>query len=246
MKILAIDSSATAASAAIWEDDILRGEFFIHTKLTHSQTLMPMVEALLQSTCIPLSQIDRFAVAAGPGSFTGIRIGVAAVKGMAMAQNKRCAPVSTLEAMACQLDIVDGVVCAVMDARCNQVYNALFAMENGSVSRLTEDRALSIEELSEQLSNMKKSVFLVGDGADLCYNNIKADSFQMRVAPEQLKMQRASGVARAAMCREPEQWKDASELMPVYLRPPQAERELKKRLAAEQPENSSAIKGDHT
>lgn len=235
MKMLAIDSSATAASTAIWEDGVLRGEFFINTKLTHSQTLMPMVESLLCSTCIDLSEIDRFAVAAGPGSFTGIRIGVAAVKGMAMAQGKPCAAISTLEAMACQMDLVDGMMCAVMDARCSQVYNALFEIKYGEITRITEDRALSIDQLEQQLLKQKKSVFLVGDGADLCYNKMKVNLPSILVAPEQLKMQRASGVAKAADRLSSERWITASELMPVYLRPPQAERELKKRQTLSRP-----------
>ncbi|MCI9274036.1 MAG: tRNA (adenosine(37)-N6)-threonylcarbamoyltransferase complex dimerization subunit type 1 TsaB [Clostridiales bacterium] len=231
MKLLAIDSSATAASAAIWEDGVLRGEFFINTKLTHSQTLMPMVEALLTSTSMDLSEIDRFAVAAGPGSFTGLRIGVAAVKGMAMAQGKPCAAVSTLEAMACQMDLAEGIVCAVMDARCSQVYNALFLADHKTLTRISEDRALSVEQLQQQLIEQKKRVFLVGDGANLCYNKMKENIPVLSVAPEQLRMQRASGVAKAAERLPADRWITASALMPVYLRPPQAERELKERQA---------------
>lgn len=230
MKLLALDSTATAASVALMEDGMLRGEFFINTKLTHSQTLMPMVEALLNNTCIPLSQVDAFAVAAGPGSFTGVRIGVAAVKGMAMAMDKPCVSVSTLEAMACQLAFLEGLVCAAMDARCNQVYNALFEVSAGTVRRLTPDRALPVEELGESLANEGKQIFFVGDGAQLCYNKLNGRLQNACLAPVHLRYQRASGVALAAE-KQLQQGKtlSAGELTPVYLRPPQAERELKKR-----------------
>lgn len=231
MRLLAIDSSAKAASVAILEDGVLKGEFFIHTKLTHSQTLMPMVQDLLSNTNYQLQDMDAFAIAAGPGSFTGIRIGVAAVKGMAMAEDKCCIPVSTLEAMAYQTDYVEGVVCAVMDARCNQVYNALFTVEQGVITRLTEDRALSIDQLEQDLLKIEKPIFFVGDGADLCYNKDKiCQSFDCN-GSRGVEDAAASGVAKAAACKSREEWETAAQLMPVYLRPPQAERELRKRQA---------------
>lgn len=233
MKILAVDSSATAASAAIMEDDRLLGEFFINTKLTHSQTLMPMIEALLLNTRISLSELDLFAVSAGPGSFTGVRIGVSSVKGLAMGSNKPCASVSTLEAMAQNFSHVNGIICAVMDARCQQVYNALFAAENGVLTRLTEDRALALTDLADELSVMKKTVYLVGDGAELCYNNEKFQAMGAFLAPASLRYQHASGVAQAALrLAQQNQLMTAAELMPTYLRVPQAERELKKRQAS--------------
>ena len=231
MKILALDSSATAASAALLEDDVILGEFFINTKLTHSQTLMPMVDALLKNTCVSIEGIDAFAVSAGPGSFTGIRIGVAAVKGMAMAANKPCVSVSTLEAIAYNLTGVNGIACAVMDARCQQVYNALFESENGIVRRITPDRAIAIEQLRIELCNQKKPIFFVGDGAQLCYNKIRCDLPAVQCAPPHLLYQRASGVARAAVdVLKHGQALSAAQLMPVYLRLPQAERELKQQL----------------
>ena len=126
MKILAVDSSAIPASAAVWEDGRLLGEFYSNTRQTHSQTLLPMVENLLKCTQTALNEIDLFAVSAGPGSFTGVRIGVACVKGLAMPEDKPCAGVSTLEAIAWNLAHLRGTICAVMDARCQQVYNAVF------------------------------------------------------------------------------------------------------------------------
>ena len=234
MRILAIDSSATAASAALLDDSRLLGEFYINTRLTHSQTLMPMIDNLLRCTRSDLQSVDLFAVSAGPGSFTGIRIGVASVKGLAMAQNKPCAGVSTLEAMAQNLGHLDCTVCAVMDARCGQVYNAIFTAHGNSIERITPDRALSIENLAEDCKNYAKPLFLVGDGAKLCYNNERFKSLNAVLPPEHLLYQRAWGVARSAV----NVYKQGgavspAALMPVYLRPPQAERELKKRIKGE-------------
>lgn len=232
MKILAVDSTAVAASAAVLEDGRIIGEFFMNTRRTHSQTLMPMVGGVLECTDTNIDDIDLFAVSAGPGSFTGVRIGVSCVKGMAMAQRKPCAGVSTLEAMAWNLAHLEGTVCAVMDARCNQVYNAMFSVKDGAVARLTEDRALSIEDLSKECEKYGKPLFLVGDGANLCYNTNGFQSLGAVLPPDILLHQRASGVAVLAM----KQYREGvtvtpAALAPFYLRLPQAERELKKRQA---------------
>lgn len=234
MRILAIDSSATAASAALVEDGKVLGEFYINTKLTHSQTLMPMIDNVLKCTRADLQSVDLFAVSSGPGSFTGIRIGIASVKGLAMAQNKPCVGVSTLEAMAQNLEHMDCTVCAVMDARCGQVYNAVFRAHGGSLERVTEDRALSIPNLAAECEKYAKPLMLVGDGAKLCYNNERFQSIHAILPPEPLIYQRACGVAKSA-CKVYEQGGAVSPaaLMPVYLRPPQAERELKKRIKGE-------------
>ncbi len=234
MRILAIDSSATAASAALVEDGKVLGEFYINTRLTHSQTLMPMIENVLRCTQTSLKDVNLFAVSAGPGSFTGIRIGVASVKGLAMAENKPCVGVSTLEAMAYNLEIAQGTVCAVMDARCQQVYNAIFQVENFKLERLTPDRALSIESLAEACKKYKKPLYFVGDGAKLCYNSQWFKDHDVVLPPEPLVYQRACGVAKSAQkaydCGD---IVTPAALMPVYLRPPQAERELKNRLKGE-------------
>nr|WP_319488330.1 tRNA (adenosine(37)-N6)-threonylcarbamoyltransferase complex dimerization subunit type 1 TsaB [uncultured Caproiciproducens sp.] len=234
MRILAIDSSATAASAALLDDNRILGEFYINTRLTHSQTLMPMIDNLLQCTRSELKSVDLFAVSAGPGSFTGIRIGVASIKGLAMAQNKPCAGVSTLEAMAHNLEHLECTVCAVMDARCGQVYNAIFSADGNSIERITPDRALSVEDLAEECKNYAKPLLLVGDGAKLCYNNERFKSLNAVLPPEQLIYQRAWGVAKSAF-KVYEQGGAVlpAALMPVYLRLPQAERELKKRIKGE-------------
>lgn len=230
MKILAIDSSATAASAALMDDDKVLGEFYINTKLTHSQTLMPMVDSVLKCTRFSLDEVDLFAVSAGPGSFTGIRIGVAAIKGLAMAHNKPCVGVSTLEAIAHNLEHMEGTVCAVMDARCQQVYNAVFTAHNGKLERVTPDRALSIDELAKECENYTKPLFLVGDGAKLCYNSERFQALDCVIPPEPLIYQRACGVAKSALVSfQHGNIVTPAALMPVYLRLPQAERELKRR-----------------
>lgn len=233
MRVLAIDTSASPASAALVENQKIIGEFFINTKLTHSQTIMPMVNSLLTCCETKLSDVDVLAVSAGPGSFTGIRIGIAAVKGMAYGCNKKCVAVSTLESMAyCHL-YHSGIVCAVMDARCNQVYNALFRIEQGKVERICSDRAISIEDLTKELENAHENILLVGDGAEICYKAMVQTSVCARLAPYNVRFQNASAVAFAAQ-EEAEKGNTISsrELMPVYLRLPQAERELKKKQAA--------------
>jgi tRNA threonylcarbamoyladenosine biosynthesis protein TsaB len=234
MRILAIDSSATAASAALMDDEKVIGEFYINTRLTHSQTLMPMIDEVFKCTRTDLESVDLFAVSSGPGSFTGIRIGVASIKGLAMAQNKPCIGVSTLEAMAHNMNHFDCTICSVMDARCNQVYNAVFKSHDGVLERITKDRALSIDELGEECQNYEKPLFLVGDGAKLCYNNERFKTINAILPPEPLIYQRACGVAKTAFkLYEQGLAVTAAELMPTYLRPPQAERELKKRLKGE-------------
>lgn len=231
MKILALDSSATAASVAIVEDDAIIGQFFINTKLTHSQTLMPMVQSLLDCTCIKIEEIDLFAVCVGPGSFTGIRIGVSAIKGMAMALNKPCVAVSTLDAMSYNFIGNNCIVCAVMDARCNQVYNANYDINEEKINKLDKDSAVSIDELYKKLKTFNKKIMLVGDGANLCYNRFSQKSSNICLAAEHLRYQNAVGVANAGLKLYNEgKTISAAELMPVYLRLPQAERELKKRL----------------
>ena len=227
MKILAIDTSASPVSAAVTDNGRLLGEFFLNTKTTHSQTLMPIVEALLKTTGTNIQDIDIFAVNAGPGSFTGVRIGVASVKGMTMPLDKPCASVSTLEAMAYGLPYPNGIVCAVMDARCAQVYNALFRLSDSQPERLTPDRALSIDELAQELQNYTETIYLVGDGAEIC-DKAFAEMQNVILAPENIRYQHAYGTAKAAeQLAQNNRLCSSDRLMPVYLRLPQAERELK-------------------
>lgn len=232
MKILAIDTSATTASCAIREDGRLVASAQLRSKMTHSQTILPMVEDMLKNAALSVADMDAFAVNVGPGSFTGVRIGVAAVKGLAFTSKKPCMAVSTLHSMAYNFVGLPSVqtVCAVMDARCAQVYTALFEVNGDTVTRLTEDVAIPIAELKTQLLALDKTVMLVGDGALLCYNALKEEVPSLVLAPDHLRYQSAEGVALAA--HEAESC-SAEALQPKYLRLPQAERELKAKLASE-------------
>lgn len=230
MLILGLESSAKAASAALCRDGELLGQYTQCSGLTHSRTLLPMVEDLLKNTETKLADVDAVAVARGPGSFTGIRIGVAAVKGLCWGAQKPAIGVSTLAAMAWN-GVAAGegsIICCCMDARRQQVYNALFEIRDGRPVRLVPDRALSVEELAPELEKYEKRVFLVGDGARLCYNLLGGLGVESALAPEPLVQQSAYGVCRAA---ETEKAAPASELLPVYLRLSQAERERQAGLA---------------
>ena len=226
MLLLAFETSAKAASVALFDGQCLLGEQYQNTGLTHSQTLMVMAEALLSQCGKTAQDVEAVAVAEGPGSFTGVRIGVAAAKGFAWGKGLPCYGVSTLEAMALGLGIWEGFVCPVMDARRSQVYNALFYVNQGAVERRTPDRAIALEELKKELKNAEKCVFLVGDGSNLCYNTLKEDVPNL-VLPAQHKMhQRAVGVGLAALRKIAAGTPgDGCALTPNYLRLSQAERE---------------------
>ena len=227
MKILALDTSAKTATAAVIEEDKILCRASVTVNLTHSQTLLPLCDSMLTAAGMALRDIDLFAVSMGPGSFTGLRIGIGAVKGMAQGLNKPCLGVSTLEALACNYTGLQGVVCAVMDARCQQVYTASFRISGGYPERLTPDEAIAIDELGEKLSAFDEPVTFAGDGALLCYEALK-DRLSAVLAPPQLRLQDAASVAFAAQrfLQKGGQPLAAAELMPQYLRLPQAEREL--------------------
>ena len=226
MLILAFETSAKAGSVALMDEGKLLGESYQNTGLTHSQTLLSMAQELLSSCGSVPGDVSAVAVAAGPGSFTGVRIGVSAAKGFAWGAELPCYGVSTLEAMALQVGLWQGYICPVMDARRNQVYNALFHAEGGSCERVREDRAISLEELAEELKNLKEPIFLVGDGSILCYNTLSKSVPQLVCPPEHRMHQRAAGVALAAreMIARGEN-ADPAALTPNYLRLSQAERE---------------------
>jgi len=227
MMILALESSATACSAALTRDGELVAQTYQNSGLTHSRTLLPMVHDMLKNCGEQLEDVDVIAVAAGPGSFTGLRIGVATAKGLAWAGDKDCAPCSTLESMAWPLAHLSGkvIVCA-MDARRKQVYNALFLAEGENLKRLTPDRAISLEELGKELENYKNSKIVVGDGAKLCYNTLMEQGIELELAPRPLWMQNAWGVARAAEeLAARSALVKGGDLVPMYHRLSQAERE---------------------
>lgn len=230
MKILAVDSSAAAASAAVLDGQKVLAENYLNIGLTHSQTLLPLIDAALKSAGVTMEQIELLAVTNGPGSFTGVRIGVAAVKGLAAAKNIPCLGVSTLEALAWHFQGIPATVCAVMDARCGQVYNALFKSDGESMTRLTPDRAISAVDLAQELKELEAPIFLVGDGAELCFRTFGENMQGVLKAPAHIEYQHASCAAMLAQKQFLQSGAiSAAELLPAYLRMPQAERELKKR-----------------
>ena len=229
MRILSIESSAKAASVAVTEDGALVSQYWQASGLTHSRTLLSMAEALLENLELKISDIDAIAIAKGPGSFTGVRIGVAAAKGLAWGASLPVCGVSTLEAMAYHLEDREGaIICPVMDARCNQVYNAKFIVIDGQITRLCEDRAITIQELIDEAKHDQKPYFLVGDGAVMCYNIFLKAGLAAFVPVKPLVLQSAWGVARAA---EGKRFTPADDLAPNYLRLSQAERVRLEKLA---------------
>lgn len=230
MLILAFESSARPASVALVRDGCLLSQYSQCSALTHSRTLLPMAEDMLKNAELSLKDVDLLAVAQGPGSFTGLRIGVSTVKGLAWAGDKPCVGVSTLEAMAWQGLAAGGLICPVMDARRSQVYNALFRIEGDAPERLSEDRPIALQDLAEELHVLGEAPFLLGDGAALAAEYLTQEGLPFRLAPENLRWQSAWGVAMAALGKEPG---NADTLLPVYLRLSQAERERQERLQRE-------------
>ena len=232
--LLAVESSAGPASCAVLrlengKEQVLCSAM-VNNRLTHSQTLLPMIHDMLKNANLSLADITHLAVAVGPGSFTGVRIGVAAVKGLAFPDNLPCVAVSTLAGMAHRFDEFPytGLLVPAMDARCQQVYTALFRSKNGAVSRLSCDEALPIAELAERLKTQEDPIMVVGDGAELCVATLQAMGVSAILAPVGLRYQHAIGIAREAMRMVSEGIViSGEELLPAYLRLPQAERELR-------------------
>lgn len=234
MKLLALESSARAASCAVLQDGVPLATAWQATGLTHSRTLLPMVEDMLKNSELTLGELDAVAVAAGPGSFTGLRIGIASVKGLAWAAEKPCIPVSTLEAMAWPLSHLEGIIVCAMDARRQQIYNAVFQAESGQLTRLREDRAISLADAAADLRGLAGPLTIVGDGAALCRDYLTAQGIDCRLAPAHLRLQSAVGVGMAAAHAGMDCARSAQEIAPVYLHLSQAERERLARLSAEQ------------
>ena len=228
MLILALDSTAQVGSVALCEEETLIAEFTLNTGHTHSETLLPMVEAALKIAGYTVDDVDLFVCTAGPGSFTGVRIGAATVKGIAFGKGKPCLGVSTLEVLARNGEALEGVLCPAMNARRQQVYNALFEGDGEGLTRLCEDRALAITELGAELAEKypDRPVYLMGDGAKLVYDAL-ADTVgeRLNLLPERLLHQSGYHTAQAGLrlYRDGVRTSD-TELMPVYLRPSQAER----------------------
>lgn len=230
MKILAVDSSSVTASVAIVESGEIIAHYFLNVGLTHSQTLAPMIESVLKNSNILPSEIDLYAATNGPGSFTGIRIGLSIAKAMALANSKPCLGVSSLYSLAYNLKDKNNILCACMDARNNQVYNALFKVENNKITRLTEDRVIDINNLKEELSEFKEKTEIVGDGAEICYNSFKesdknfAKSILFYSKNKYISAVNLAFAASEAYCSEKDKNKINSEIN--YIRIPQAQRLL--------------------
>ncbi len=231
MKTLALDSTATTASVALTEGDRLLSLWTLNNGLTHSETMLPMVESQLAAAGLTVDDIDIFACAAGPGSFTGVRIGVSTIKGLAFGRGKPCIGVSALHALAYNLAVCDGLICPVMNARRNQVYNALFECRDGHLTRLVPDRAISVAELDQELADQKEErIYLCGDG----YEMVKSSLIKAKVkeTPEPLIWPNGYSVARCALYLYEKGVRTTdTELVPTYLRMPQAERERLEKLA---------------
>ena len=226
MKTLALETSAKSVSLAVTENGTLLAQAYQDRGLTHSVTLMPLLDGMLKTAGLTLDDMDIIAVAQGPGSFTGIRIGVSAAKGLAWAKALPCCGVSTLEAMAYGVTDFEGVVVGAMDARRQQVYNALFRTENSRVTRLCADRAVAMELVAEELAAMPEPKLIVGDGAVLLYDFLQKAGIGCRLASRLHRQQCAAGGALAAEHLAAQGLTcSAQELQPVYLRLSQAERE---------------------
>ena len=228
MIILSLDTSATVASAALCDGERLLAEYTLNNGNTHSETLLPMVESLLTHFGITTDDIDIFASSTGPGSFTGVRIGVATLKGLAFGKNKPCVSVSTLEAIAENLCVHKGLICPVMNARRSQVYTALFRSDGEKLTRLMPDSAISIAELDEALSKYGEPIAFCGDGYDITLAAL--EKTQSYPVPERLRHQSAYSVAQVALRNYlAKNYTDDAKLTVTYLRPSQAERERMER-----------------
>ncbi len=227
MKILGFDSSGMVASVAIVEDDILVAEYSVNYKKTHSQTLLPMFDEVVRMTELDPESIDAIAVAAGPGSFTGLRIGMSTVKGLGLALDKPVIAVPTCHALAFNLWGSDKLVCPILDARRSQVYTALYEFENGEMITLKEQEAMDIGDLTDIINTMERDVIFVGDGIPVFKERIKENVIKnVSFAPAHLNRQRAGSVAALGLIYMKEgKAESADDVKPVYLRKSQAERE---------------------
>ncbi|MCC8122571.1 MAG: tRNA (adenosine(37)-N6)-threonylcarbamoyltransferase complex dimerization subunit type 1 TsaB [Oscillospiraceae bacterium] len=246
MRILAIDTSSVTCSAALCEDETLLAQSFQNSGLTHSQTLMPILEDMLKHCAQRLDTVDLMAVAAGPGSFTGLRIGVSALKGLAWAEGKPCVACSTLESIAWQLAHCKGEICAVLDARRAQVYAARFYADGTGIKRLTPDRAIAMEALAAELRQENAMPLLAGDGAVMCETALRGCGLDVTIAPPHLRYATAWGVARCALAlAHAGRLTDAHTLAPVYHRLSQAERERQRRINEEKRGSNNESECDH-
>lgn len=238
MIILAFDSTAKAASVAVSDGEELLALYNIDNGLTQSELLLPMAENILKSLKLTFDDVDLLACAVGPGSFTGVRIGVALVKGIAFGKNIPCVSVSTLDELAENLAGLEGIIVPVMDARRQQVYTATYRGKDGALEKQTPDRAIAISELAEELKEYSEPIYLVGDGYDVAKRGLEAAGVKVQNTPKLLITENAYSVALVAK-RKYENGEATTdlEIAPTYLRMPQAERERLERLAQESKNN---------
>lgn len=235
MKLLAIDSSGLVASVAILSDDTIVAEYTTNFKKTHSQTLLPMLNEMIEMTGIELSDIDGIAVAAGPGSFTGLRIGSATAKGLGLALKKPIISVPTVDGLAYNLFGTNQLICPIMDAKRGQVYTGLYEFRNNVFHVLSEQKAVAIEEIIEEIKTYKRSVVFLGDGVEVHRDKVRDElGHYANFAPAHLSKQRAASIAVLASTYEMGCYETAMEHQPVYLRLSQAERELSLKQQKEQ------------
>lgn len=228
MIILSLDSTETTATAAITEDERLIADMTVNSGLTHSETLLPMIEQLMKCARLSYDNIDMFVCSAGPGSFTGVRIGAAVLKGLAFGRNKPCIGVSALEALAYNFVGIDGLICPCMDARRSQLYNALFESRGGRITRLCEDRVISAAGLSEELREVSAPVYLCGGGYEII-TEACAGNCGVVPTPQLLRYENAYSAAVCAFRNYDGSVELNSDILlsPTYLRPSQAERSKK-------------------
>lgn len=232
LKILGIETTAKVSSAAIMDNNNIISEFNLNVGLTHSQTIMPIINNVLDMSGNKLEDIDVFAVTTGPGSFTGVRIGVSLVKGLSLPRDTKCIGISSLESLAYNLYGFEGYICSAMDARRSQVYSALFEFKDNNMCRIFSDDILKIEQLGEKIKDLDKPLLFVGDGAELCYSNLKNINNKFSLAPLQLRYQKAAScciVAKKLIQEDSFNLISAQSISPCYLRPSQAEREYASR-----------------
>ena len=231
MKVLAVDTSSSVAAVAVMDNDKLLGEYSINHKKTHSQRLMPMINELLDSLELTPNDIDLFAASSGPGSFTGLRIGVTTVKAMAYAVKKPVISVPTLDSLAYNVPVCDSLVCPIMDARNQQVFTAVYKWDEGKLLKITDYMGVHISELLLILKEKREKVVFLGDAVELHKNYLYENlGGKCEIAPGNLLLQKASSVAQIALLKALEGSTDSCfDMVPFYLRKSQAERELEKR-----------------
>lgn len=229
IKILSVDTCLKSCSVAIHQDEKLIGEFFLNNGLTHSQTLIPMVEGLLKQMGLGVKDVNLFSVVNGPGSFTGVRIGMAAVKGMAFPFETPCVTISSLRALALGAKEFEGIICPCIDARNNQIYNAIFKACGGKIERITKNRAIEIDDFINEIQSYEDRIIFVGDAAEMCYNISKKyiSNKKMLFLPEEFNTIRAGRVGEEAFKIYSSGCKYSfEEIKPQYLKLSQAERQL--------------------